>query len=123
MTVAVWTLIALLATAQFALLVQVRGLDHRLGDRIGGLADRMNDGFRELTRELAARGEVLAEVHGELTAQRAELPAQREEMAAIREEVVGIRGEMVGIRENMAGVRGELAGVRAEFRVHVARDH
>jgi len=48
--VQVWTLIGLLATALFTLLVQLRALDGRMVDRFAKVEDRLSDMTTEMSR-------------------------------------------------------------------------
>jgi hypothetical protein len=49
----VWTLIGLLATALFTLLVQLRGVERSLGSRIESLTLEMHRGFGEVRGDIA----------------------------------------------------------------------
>jgi predicted nuclease with TOPRIM domain len=72
----VWTLIALLAAAQFATFVEMR----RMGDR-------MTDGFSELRKEISdLRGE-FGGLRGEFGVLRGEFGELRGEFAILRHEV------------------------------------
>jgi hypothetical protein len=52
----VWTLIGLLATALFTLLVQLRGVERSLGSRIESLTLEMHRGFGEVRGDIAVLG-------------------------------------------------------------------
>ena len=72
----VWTLIALLAAAQFATFVEMRRM-----------SDRMTDGFNELRREIGGlRGE-FGQLRGEFGELRGEFGELRGEFAILRHEV------------------------------------
>lgn len=49
----VWTLIGLLATALFTLLVQIRGVERSLSNRLTDLTTEMHRGFGEIRGDIA----------------------------------------------------------------------
>jgi hypothetical protein len=49
----VWTLIGLLATAMVSLLVQIRGIERSLSDRLTDLTSEVRRGFGELRGDIA----------------------------------------------------------------------
>jgi hypothetical protein len=49
----VWTLIGLLATALFSLLVQIRGVERSLSTRLTDLTSEVHRGFGELRGDIA----------------------------------------------------------------------
>jgi hypothetical protein len=78
-----WTLIALLAAALFAMFVEMR----RMGDS-------MNDGFGELRRELG-------ELRGEFGGLRGEFGGLRGEFGELRGEFGELRGEFAILRHEV----------------------
>jgi hypothetical protein len=79
----VWTLIALLAAAQFATFVEMRRM-----------ADRMTDGFCELRKEIGGL--------------RGEFGGLRGEFGELRGEFGGLRGEFGELRGEFAILRHEV---------------
>jgi methyl-accepting chemotaxis protein len=91
----VWTVIALLAAAIFAIVIEMRRL-----------SDRMSDGFQTVHREF-----------GELKAEFGQL---RGEFGELRGEFGELRGEFQALR---ADVRSDIADLRTDLRWHVGHDH
>jgi hypothetical protein len=79
----VWTLIALLAAAQFATFIEMR----RMGDR-------MSDGFGELRKEIG-------ELRGEFGGLRGEFGELLGEFGSLRGEFGSLRGEFAVLRHEV----------------------
>lgn len=95
----VWTVIALLAAAMFAIVIEMR----RMNDR---LSDRMTDGFAAVRSEIS-----------ELRGQFGEL---RGEFGDLRGEFGELRGEFHALR---ADVRADIAQLRTDLVWHQEHDH
>jgi len=91
----VWTVIALLAAAVFAIVIEMRRMH-----------DRMTDGFIDVSRQLG-------ELRGEFGELRGEFGGLRGEFGALASDV----------RAQIADVRSELGLLRADLQGHVERDH
>lgn len=78
----VWTVIALLAAATFAIVIEMRRTNDRLTDRMTDGFDSMRRGFGDLRREFGElRGE-FGELRGEFVALRAEVKSGLTELRA-----------------------------------------
>jgi len=102
----VWAVIALLATAVFAIVIEMR----RMNDR---LTDRMTDGFMQLQRQCGELDGKFGELRGEFGELRGEFGELRGEFGQLRAEFTLLRSE----------VHAEVAGLRTDLQWHINRDH
>ena len=92
-----WSVIALLAAALFAIVIEMRRMN-----------DRMTDGFESLRRDFA-------EIKGQFGDLRGEFGALRGEFGELKGEFGELRGEFTALR---ADVRGDIAQLRTELNWH-----
>jgi len=95
----VWTVIALLAAAVFAIVIEMRRMNDRLTDRVTDVSVQLQRQFGEL------RGE-FGELRGEFGELRGEFGQLRAEFTLLRSEV-----------------HAEIAGLRTDLQWHINRDH
>lgn len=86
----VWTVIALLAAAMFAIVIEMR----RMNDR---LSDRMMDGFAAVRSEIAELRGQFGELRGEFGELRGEFHALR---ADVRADIAQLRTDLVWHQEH-----------------------
>lgn len=86
----VWTVIALLAAAMFAIVIEMR----RMNDR---LSDRMTDGFAAVRSEIAELRGQFGELRGEFGELRGEFHALR---ADVRADIAQLRTDLVWHQEH-----------------------
>jgi hypothetical protein len=99
----IWTVIALVAAAQFAMFVELRRMGDRTTDAIGDLRKAMGDLRGEM-------GDLRGELRGEMGELRGEL---RGEMGELRGEVRALRSEL----------KADIAGLRRDLHEHLALGH
>ena len=86
----VWTVIALLAAAMFAIVIEMR----RMNDR---LSDRMTDGFAAVRSEIAELRGQFGELRGEFGELRGEFQTLR---ADVRADIAQLRTDLVWHQEH-----------------------
>lgn len=106
----IWTMIALVAAAQFATFIELRRMGDRTTDRLGQMDYRMTAGFADLRKEMGGvRGEI-GELRGEMNELRGDL---RGEMGELRGELRALRSEL----------KSDIAGLRRDLQDHLAIGH